>query len=54
MSFEDDTPTSIGLIESKESLEKTDVWYGIDGRGYNSKPSKKGLYIVNGKKVAVK
>ena len=54
ISFEDDTPTSIGLIESKESLEKTDVWYGIDGRGYNSKPSKKGLYIVNGKKVAVK
>ena len=53
LNFEDNTPTSIGLIESKESTEKTDVWYGLDGRKFNGKPAKKGLYIVNGKKVAV-
>ena len=53
LNFEDNTPTSIGLIESKESTEKTDIWYGLDGRKFNGKPAKKGLYIVNGKKVAV-
>ena len=30
------------------------VWYSLDGRRLSSKPSKKGVYINNGKKVLVK
>lgn len=32
--------------------EKPSVWYSLDGRKYNVKPAKKGIYIVGGKKVA--
>ena len=31
-----------------------DVWYTIDGRKLDKQPTKKGLYIKNGKKVAIK
>jgi hypothetical protein len=33
---------------------KSDVWYTIDGRRLSGKPTKKGLYIVNGLKVVIK
>ena len=29
-------------------------WYTLDGRKLNGKPTKKGLYIHNGKKVVIK
>ena len=32
----------------------TDVWYTIDGRRIQSKPTQSGIYIVNGRKVYVK
>jgi hypothetical protein len=32
----------------------SDVWYTIDGRRLSGKPTQKGLYIVNGKKVVIK
>ena len=31
-----------------------DVWYTLDGRRINGKPSEKGIYINNGKKIAIK
>ena len=33
---------------------ETGDWYSIDGRKLNGKPTKKGLYINNGKKVVIK
>ena len=30
------------------------VWYTLDGRKLNGKPTQKGLYIVNGRKTIVK
>ena len=32
----------------------TDNWYTLDGRKLNGKPEKKGMYIHNGRKVAIK
>ena len=32
----------------------SDAWYSLDGRRLSSKPAKKGLYIHNGRKVAIK
>ena len=34
--------------------DMSDEWYTLDGRKLNSKPTAKGLYIVNGKKVMIK
>jgi len=31
-----------------------DNWYTLDGLKLNGKPTQKGLYINNGKKVAIK
>ena len=31
-----------------------DVWYDMQGRVLKEKPTKKGVYILNGKKVTIK
>ena len=31
-----------------------DTWYDLNGRKLNGMPTKKGMYIMNGKKVVVK
>lgn len=47
------TKVDNGAIMKKEesSMKK---WYTIDGRHLNAKPTRKGLYICNGKKVIMK
>ena len=47
------TKVDNGSIMNKEesSMKK---WYTIDGRHLNAKPTRKGLYICNGKKVIMK
>jgi len=44
-----------GIVELKnsriEELKSDDAWYSLDGRKLDGKPTTKGLYIVNGKKV---
>ena len=32
----------------------SDVWYNLQGRKLQSKPTAKGVYIVNGKKTIIK
>ena len=55
MNFDESTPTIIGHTEITEITEKADAsWYTIDGVRLNGKPSKKGLYIHNGRKAVVK
>jgi len=47
-----------GIVELKnsriEELKSDDAWYTLDGRLQGKKPTTKGLYIVNGKKVVIK
>ena len=44
------TPHSQG----ENSTAKTDVWYTLDGRKLDGKPTQKGMYIHNGKKIVIK
>ena len=43
--------TGVSLIDAGSA---NDSWYTIDGRKLNSKPTAKGVYIKNGKKIAIK
>lgn len=47
----DTESTGISSVVSKEG---TDTWYTVDGRRLQSRPTQKGIYITNGKKVYIK
>ena len=51
--FEDET-TSLDVIQGQTGDEKTEIWYTVDGRRLNARPTTRGIYIVNGKKIAIK
>lgn len=53
LSIGDDGTTGIQQIDNGLNLEKNG-WYTLDGRRLNAAPSRKGLYINNGKKVVIK
>ena len=48
--------TGIGTISTKtgEGTIDKDAWYSLDGRRIVGKPSVKGIYVNNGKKVVIK
>ena len=48
--------TAIGTLDTKtgEVSFDSEAWYTLDGVKMNGKPTKKGIYINNGKKVAIK
>ena len=41
-------------IEGITPYMEDGVWYTLDGRQLNGKPTEKGVYIVNNKKVIIK
>jgi hypothetical protein len=41
-------------ITTANSTDATDTWYTLDGRKLDEKPTKKGLYILNGRKVVIR
>ncbi len=43
--------TGIEEVRWQKSDGRSDVWYDLSGRRLNGQPTKKGLYIVNGRKV---
>jgi hypothetical protein len=49
-------PTAIGKLDTTtgELTFEEDAWFTLDGKHLTAKPSKKGVYINNGKKVIVK
>ena len=50
-----DQPTGINVLMSNENGEMSnEKWYSLDGRQLSSKPTTKGVYIRNGKKVVIK
>lgn len=52
MEFEDGVTT--GLIQTATGEAEDGDWYGIDGVKFNQKPTQRGVYINNGRKVIVK
>ena len=50
----EDLPTGIVSIDNSQLTIDNDVWYTLKGVRLNGKPTKAGIYIVNGKKVVVK
>ena len=54
--WEPTDPTGINSIDNSQSATDNEAgdWYTIDGRKLSGKPWQKGIYIVNGRKVAVK
>ena len=56
--FGDDNATGIEVVEtdaqpSTVNSQQEDVWYTLQGIPLDSKPTEKGIYIVNGRKVAI-
>jgi hypothetical protein len=50
----DDTPTGIEEMQAAGfSSQDTEEWYDLSGRKLSGKPTVKGIYIVNGKKVFI-
>ena len=49
-----DIATGINDIKSNASTSSEDTWYSISGMRLAEKPTQKGIYIHNGKKVAVR
>ena len=52
LNFDDDYTTKI--VDNKRETITNNQWYTLDGRKLDGKPTKKGLYIVNGRKVIIK
>ncbi len=46
--------TAIGEIDTKTGELSFDGWYTLDGVRLNGKPSTKGIYINNGKRIVIK
>lgn len=53
LNFGDGETTGIGSIDNGELRIDNDDWYSLDGRRLNAKPTQRGIYIHNGKKVLV-
>lgn len=56
LGFDVDGETT-GIISNTDFTDSTDKageWYSLDGRKLQGKPTEKGLYIVNGRKVVIK
>lgn len=57
LNLDGETATGISLIDNgqltMDNYAGADEWYTLDGRKLNDKPTQKGIYIHNGKKVVV-
>jgi len=51
---DDDNTTGIISTTNYTNYTNSDAWYSLDGVRLNGKPSAKGVYINNGKKVVIK
>jgi hypothetical protein len=52
LNFGDENTT--GILEVSKQSDKSDNWYSLDGIRLSKKPSKKGIYIHNGRKEVLK
>jgi len=54
MIFDDGTSTAINLISNGAQNNENGMWYTLQGLRLDKKPTTKGVYIHNGKKVVIK
>ena len=58
LNFGDDDENASGIVDIDHSPltidHEVDAWYTIDGRKLSGKPTQKGIYIHNGKKIVIK
>jgi len=54
LDVDNENTTAINEHELNESHELSGAWYTLSGVRLNAKPTQKGLYIVNGKKIMIK
>ena len=54
LEFEDEETTGISLTPSLSPEGEGNGYYTIDGRKLEGKPTQKGVYIMNGKKIVIK
>ena len=53
LNFGDGEPSAISTLRA-DTAPAADGTYTLDGRRLKGKPTAKGLYIVNGKKIIIK
>ena len=53
LNFGDEESTAVEMVNSKSVNNKSD-WYDLSGRKLNGQPTQKGIYVNNGKKIAIK
>ena len=53
INFDDET-TGISLTPAPSPRGEGSEYYTLDGRKLSGKPTKKGMYIVNGRKVVIR
>ena len=46
-------PTTTGVVNVQRSAPDVQQYYTLDGRRLNGKPTQKGIYIINGRKVLI-
>ena len=51
---DDETTGIMSTTDFTDYTEKADAWFTLDGRKLGGQPTKKGVYINNGKKVVIK
>ena len=49
-----DDATGITTTNYTNFTNSDDAWYSLDGRRLQGKPAKSGIYVNNGRKVAIK
>ena len=54
LNYGNGTTGIVSLSTESGNQGMADAWYSLDGRKLDGKPTRKGLYIVNGKKVVIK
>ena len=54
LNFDEGETTNIIATEDVESRMRDGVWYTLDGRRQSGKPTARGIYVNNGRKVVIK
>ncbi len=49
-----DGTTGINTLPNDDGEDMSGNWYTLDGRKLQGKPTQKGVYISNGKKMVIK
>ena len=49
-----DDATGIASTDSQDASDGADVWYSLDGRRLDGKPTQRGVYVNNGRKIVIK